>query len=169
MRLDVRRIDHLRVARSAAIRRRTEQILPYAASSPPHKAIVDRRWRAVFRRAIAPPAAALQYMQNATDHAAIIHASLAAHIGRQKRRELLPLFVAQPKQIASHDPLILIPPENHYPIHSSRLLLGLDPSCGRVAAARGCAANRAPSPLRACRLCVFPWRGRVRSWRGHDR
>ena len=50
----------------------TEQPLPHAALRPAHEAIVDRRRRAVFRRAIAPSAAALQHMQDAADHAPII-------------------------------------------------------------------------------------------------
>jgi hypothetical protein len=42
-------------------------------------------------------------MQNAADHPAIIHAIFAAHVRRQKWLDLLPLLVAQPKQVASHD------------------------------------------------------------------
>jgi hypothetical protein len=41
-------------------------------------------------------------MQNAADDPPIILTLLAAHIGRKKRLDLLPLFIAQPKQIASH-------------------------------------------------------------------
>jgi hypothetical protein len=43
-------------------------------------------------------------MQNAADHASIIRALLAAHIRRQKRLDLVPLLIGQPKQIPSHRP-----------------------------------------------------------------
>jgi hypothetical protein len=42
-------------------------------------------------------------VQDAADHPPIIHAILAAYVHRQKRLDLLPLLVAQPKQVASHD------------------------------------------------------------------
>src|SRR5437879_4345909 len=124
--LDVRGIDHLRIGRSAAVRKRAEQVLPYTAPRPPHKAIVNRRRRAVLRRAIAPPAAALQHMQDAADHAAIIHAILAAYVRRQMRLDPSPLLVVQPKQVASHD-LRSPPAENHCPIQPSSVLLSFDP------------------------------------------
>jgi hypothetical protein len=41
-------------------------------------------------------------MQDAADHASIIHAILAADIRRQIRLDPPPLTVAQPKQIAPH-------------------------------------------------------------------
>jgi hypothetical protein len=43
-------------------------------------------------------------MQNAADHPAIIDAFLAANVRWQKRPNLLPLLVIQPKQVASHHP-----------------------------------------------------------------
>jgi len=66
-------------------------------------------------------------MQDAADHAAIIHAILAAYVRRQMRLDPSPLLVVQPKQVASHDlcsPLA----ENHYPIQPSSVLLSFDPS-----------------------------------------
>jgi hypothetical protein len=66
-------------------------------------------------------------MQDAADNAAIIHPCFPADIRRQNRRDLLPLLVVQPKQIASHD-LRSIAAENHYSAYSSRKLLGFDPS-----------------------------------------
>jgi len=104
VRLDVRRIDHLRFGRPPAISKRAEQLFPHAALRPAHEAIVDRRRRTVFRRAIAPAAAALQHVQDAADHAPVVRALLAPYIRRQMRLDLLPLLVAEPKQIASHDP-----------------------------------------------------------------
>ncbi len=102
MRFDVSGIDHLRLCRSTTRGEFTKQPLPYPAFRPPHKPIVNRCWRPVFRRAIAPPAAALDHVHDATDHAAIIYSGFAPHVLRQKRLDLPPLFVAPPKQIASH-------------------------------------------------------------------
>jgi len=42
-------------------------------------------------------------MQNAADHPAIIDAIFPAHVRGQKRLDPLPLLVAQPEQVASHD------------------------------------------------------------------
>jgi hypothetical protein len=36
-------------------------------------------------------------MQDAADHATVVHTILAAHICRQVRRDLAPLLIAQPK------------------------------------------------------------------------
>jgi hypothetical protein len=51
-------------------------------------------------------------VQDAADDPPVIHPILAAYIRRQKRLDLLPLFVAQPKQIASHV-LCSLTAENH--------------------------------------------------------
>ncbi len=74
---------------------------------------------------VAPPAAALQHMQDAADHAAVVHPSFAAHVSRQIRLNLPPWIVAQPKQIAPH----LSAPnhtskENQQPIQPTTNLLG---------------------------------------------
>jgi hypothetical protein len=69
-------------------------------------------------------------MQNAADHAAIIHALLAPHISRKVRLNPSPLFVIQPKQVAPH-PLLCsesAPEANQQPIHATTNLLGSDPS-----------------------------------------
>jgi hypothetical protein len=102
--LDVSGIYHLRLCRASLIGELAEEMLPHTALRPAHKAVVyGRRW-AVFRRAIAPSATALQYMQDPANHPTVVHALFAAHIRRQKRFDLPPLLVAEPKQIASHDP-----------------------------------------------------------------
>jgi hypothetical protein len=41
-------------------------------------------------------------MQNAADHAAVIHAIFATYIPWQMGLDLPPLIVAQPKQVAPH-------------------------------------------------------------------
>ena len=102
MRFDVRGVDHLCLSRAASARQFLKHPLPHSPFCPAHKAIVDRRWGTVLGRAIAPAASTLKYVQYATDHPPIIHPGLAAHVGRQQRRDLRPLFVGQPKQIAAH-------------------------------------------------------------------
>ena len=97
MRLDVRRIDHLRLARSTSNRKLSEKLLPDAPSSPPREAIVDRRVRTVLRRAILPPTAAPQHMQDAADHPPIARPFLAAHVRWQMRLDLPPLIVVEPE------------------------------------------------------------------------
>jgi hypothetical protein len=83
-------------------------------------------------------------MQDAADHAAIIHAILAAYVRRQMRLDPLPLLVVQPKQVASHD-LCSPPAENHYPIQPSSVLLSFDPSQG-VPGTRGQERRRHHEP-----------------------
>src|SRR5665213_2492546 len=102
MGFDMRRIDHLSIGGSSSRSQFTEQSPPPAALGPAHEAIVDRRIGAVLRGAIAPPAAALQNVQNATDHTPVVHAILAAHIRRQMRPDLTPLLITQPKQVVPH-------------------------------------------------------------------
>ena len=104
MRFDVCGVDHLRVRRAPTPGQLPEQVFPDAAPCPAHKAIIDRHVRAVFRRAIAPATTAFQDMNDAADNPPIIDPLDAPHIGRQMRRDPSPLFVAQPKQIAAHDP-----------------------------------------------------------------
>jgi hypothetical protein len=43
-------------------------------------------------------------MEDAADHATIIHSWLASHVLRQMRLNLPPLFIVQPKQVAPHCP-----------------------------------------------------------------
>jgi len=69
-------------------------------------------------------------MDDAANHAAIIHPRLAAHVFRQMRLDLTPLFVAQPKQVAPH-PLLCSESSaeaNQQPIQLATTLLGFDPS-----------------------------------------
>ena len=54
VRFDVRGIDHLRIRRSSTPGQFPEQVFPDAAPSPTHKAVIDRGWRTVLGRAIAP-------------------------------------------------------------------------------------------------------------------
>ena len=160
MRLDVCGVDHLGFGRATPTRQFLEHPLPHTAFRPAHEAIVDRRWRAVFGGTVAPAASALQYMQDATNHAPIIHPGLATHVGRQQRFDLRPLFVGQPKQIAAHGPL---PhgrrPENRGKTDSATRLLGFHPSHhGAISVSTRCrfgreliAAKAGHRPPVACR------------------
>src|SRR5664279_2593558 len=103
----MRRVDHLHRGRSTATGKLAEQPFPDATLGPSHEAIVDRRRWTILRWAIAPSATALKHMQDAADHPPVIDPILAAHIRRQKSLDLLPLFVAQPEQVPSHDSPLL--------------------------------------------------------------
>jgi hypothetical protein len=103
----------------------TEQVFPDAAPRPAHEAVIDRRWRTIGFRAIAPAAAALEHMYDATDDAPVIRSLDAAYIGRQLRLDPRPLFVAQPEQIPAHHSS---PNTNHYRIVGTKRLMSSDPS-----------------------------------------
>jgi hypothetical protein len=97
MRFDVRGVDHLRVSRSAAAGQLPEQVFPDAALRPAHEAIIDRRRRAIFGRAIAPAAAALEDMNDPADDPAVVNPIYATNIRRQMRFNPTPFLIAQPK------------------------------------------------------------------------
>ena len=105
VRFDVRGIDHLRIRRSSTPGQFPEQVFPDAAPSPTHKAVIDRGWRTVLGRAIAPATTAFQHMDDAADHTAIFRPFDAPDIRRQVRLNPLPLLIAQPKQILAHIPI----------------------------------------------------------------
>jgi len=126
MRFDVRGVDHLHVCRSSTPGQFPEQVLPKTPTRPAHEAVIDRRWRAIFGRTIAPAAAALENMHDAADHPAIVNPLNAAYIGRQMRFDPSPLLIAQPKQILAHDPNPL-PKPNQDRIVRARKLMSFDP------------------------------------------
>jgi len=100
----MRGIDHLHVRRSSLPGKLPEQVFPDAAPCPAHETVADRRWRAILGRAITPAAAALEHMNDPTDHAPIVHSLNAPHIPRQIGFDPPPLLVAQPKQVPAHAP-----------------------------------------------------------------
>jgi hypothetical protein len=120
-------IDHLRVCGSSVPSELPEQAFPDAAASPAHKAVIDRCRRTILRRAIAPATAALQYMHDAADDSAIVRPLDAPDIRRQVRLDPLPLLIAQPKQVAAHDPNPL-PKTNQDRIVRAEKLMSSDPS-----------------------------------------
>src|SRR5262249_39245948 len=98
-----------------------------AAPTPAHQAVIDRCRRTILRRAIAPATAALQYMHDAADDSAIVRPLDAPDICRQVRLDPLPLLIAQPKQVAAHDPNPL-PKTNQDRIVRAEKLISSDPS-----------------------------------------
>src|SRR5690242_883846 len=129
------RVDHLRVGRSPISCEPTEQILPDPALCPAGEAIVDRGARAVLRRTILPPAAALEHMHDAADHATIVLALDAAYARRQVRLNPSPLLITQPKEVLAHDPDPL-PKTNQDRIVRTHELMSSDPRINAIAELR---------------------------------
>src|ERR1700746_4012322 len=123
----MRRIDHLHVGRSPTPGQFAKQVLPQPSTRPAHEAVIDGCPRAIFGRAIAPAASALENMHDPADDPAIVYPLDAAHIPRQIRPNSSPLLVAQPKQILAHDPDPL-PKTNQDRILRAQMLMSFDPS-----------------------------------------
>ncbi len=83
MGLHGRNVDQKFGRRSTALRQRLEQARPDAFRSPALKPIVERLARAIRGRRILPPRAGQHDLNDAADHASIIHARLATRIGGQ--------------------------------------------------------------------------------------
>lgn len=149
MRFDMRGVDHLRVSGPPAPSKRPKQVFPNAAPRPAYKAIIDRRRGAIFGRAITPAAAALEYMHDAADYAAIIYALDASYIPRQVKFDPLPLLIAQPKQVFAHDPNPL-PKTNQDRIVRPEELMSFDPRY-RVRALYSLASQEYPRLQRMAR------------------
>lgn len=66
------------------------------------EAIVDGGRGAVDRWRVLPPAAGLQDMNDAAEHAAIVHPSGARLIGRQQWLDRRPLVIAE-EELQGHD------------------------------------------------------------------
>jgi hypothetical protein len=127
VRFHVRGVDHLRVDGSSVPSKFPEQVFPDAAPRPAQKAVIDRCRRAILGRAIAPATAALQYVHDAADNAAIVHPPDTPNIRRQVRFDPLPLLIVQPKQVSAHDPNPL-PKTNQDRIVRPEKLMSSDPS-----------------------------------------
>jgi len=106
MRLDVRGLDHLHFCGASLPRQFTEQPFPDVAARPAREPIVYRRAWTVGFGAVAPPAATLQNVHDAADHAAIVLPLYAAYVRRQATFDSLPLFVSQPKSVSAHNPAL---------------------------------------------------------------
>src|SRR5690348_3097112 len=125
----MRRIDHLHLGRSPTPGQFAKQVLPQPSTRPAHKAVINGCRRAIFGRAIAPAASALENMHDPADDPAIVYPLDAAHIPRQIRPNSSPLLVAQPKQILAHDPDPL-PKTNQDRILRAQMLMSFDPRSG---------------------------------------
>jgi hypothetical protein len=76
-------------------------------------------------------------MQDAADHAAVVHPLFTAYVSRQMGLDLPPLFIVQPKQVAPHSLLCSESEKssaeaNHQPIQPTTLLLGCSPNRNRA-------------------------------------
>ena len=126
VRFDVRGIDHLRIRRSSTPGQFPEQVFPDAAPSPTHKAVIDRGWRTVLGRAIAPATTAFQHMDNAADHTAIFRPRRPGHpsAGAVQSASIAHRS-AKTDSCACSDPL---PISNQDRILSAQELMSSDPS-----------------------------------------
>ena len=98
MRLDVGAVDSGRMGQHARRDQRLQDVAPDLPAGPAVEAVVDRRVRAVFRWAVAPAAAGLQNMQDATDDPPVIDPPGARLVLRQMRLDRRPGIVAQPEK-----------------------------------------------------------------------
>jgi hypothetical protein len=92
VRLNMCGIDHLGVRRSTIAGKLSEQVFPYAATGPAHEAVIDRGWRTIGLRTIAPSAAALEHVHDPADASRQILArsSLMARPSRCTATEVMP-------------------------------------------------------------------------------
>ncbi len=97
------------------------------APGPADEAVAERLVRPVDSGAVGPATATAQRMDDPARHRTIINVLLAAHIGRQKRRDPSLLRIGKPEEIIH---LVTSSSEamNHPRIKSGRRLSGPDPS-----------------------------------------
>jgi hypothetical protein len=126
MDLDAGAVDEQPVRRVLGAGQGAEDVFPYPALGPAHEAVVERLLRTVDARAIGPPAATTQGVDDPAQHPTIIHPLLAAHVGRQQRLDPSPLRIRKPKEIRHPTPPTS-EAVNHAPANSGILLLGPDP------------------------------------------
>jgi len=93
MRFDVAAIDGQFFRNRTCRRHLLKDALPDTAAGPSVVAIVDRCWRAIGRRHIAPAATALENVQDTADDAPVIHPWLARLAMRQMRFNGRPGFI----------------------------------------------------------------------------
>lgn len=102
MSLDRGRVQRQRDGIFARLRQGFEDRAPSAFLGPAIEAIVDRRVRAVLARAIAPPPARLQHMDDAADDTPIVVPLRTRQALWQMTLDARPLLVVQPKQTRTH-------------------------------------------------------------------
>ena len=84
--------------------KRLEDLLPAAALGPAIEAIVYGRIGTIFRWAVPPARARLQYMNDSADDAPVVAALRSRQSRRNMRLDTRPLLVTKPKQPVAHDP-----------------------------------------------------------------
>src|SRR6185295_4606527 len=100
-----------------------KQQFPDATLRPAHEAVIDCLRRAIFRRAIAPTATALNDEHDPANHPPVVYPFLAPYVPRQQRLYPTPLFIVQPEKITSHLPLrINIQSESATDSHSNKFI-----------------------------------------------
>ena len=104
-----------------------EYLAPDTLASPALEAVVERLPRAVDGRGIDPASTALDDMDDAADHAPVIHARLAASVGRKMRSQLRELHVRQPEMVSIHHSPPFGEGESHQ-ANSGNPFMGPDPS-----------------------------------------
>lgn len=105
MRLGTCAVDGMKIFIRRQAAQCLKQLLPEASPRPAVPTIIDRRVRAIDRRAIAPAATRLQNMNDAANDPAIIDTTRTGLVARQMTLYRLPLCIAQPK-LMGHDPLL---------------------------------------------------------------
>jgi hypothetical protein len=99
MNLDAGTVDEQLIGRILGSCQSAEDGFPYAALGPTHEAVVECLLRSVDVGAVSPSTATAQRMNDPAQYTTIIHALLAAHASRQKRRDPTPLRIRKPKEI----------------------------------------------------------------------
>jgi len=102
VRPNVAGIDGRGMDKNALIDQRLKDVGPNASAGPPVEAVVDRRRRAVFDRAVLPSASRLDDMENAADDTTVIDTPCARLVLRQVRLDRRPGFIIKPEKIAHH-------------------------------------------------------------------
>ena len=102
MSLDRRGIERQGDCIFAKPRQGLKNCSPPVTFGPAVEAIVDRRIRPIFARAIAPSGSRLQHVNDAADDAPVVVALRSRQSIRQVRFKTRPLPVTQPKQSVTH-------------------------------------------------------------------
>lgn len=98
--LDATAIDEQPVRRISRPCQRTEDVFPNAALCPADKPIIERLLGSIDVGAVGPTPPATKSMNDPTQHTAIIHTRLAAHVGRKQWLDPCPLCIGKPKEIS---------------------------------------------------------------------
>lgn len=100
--LHVAGVDRRRQRKHAPGNKGIKDAAPQLSARPAIEAVVDRRGRTVFGRAVLPAAAGLQHMQDAADDAPIIDPARARLVPWKVRFDRRPRLVVQPEKPAHH-------------------------------------------------------------------